>query len=95
MKIGDKIRILIKINHITLNELSETIGVSIPSLRRIENNQVFVDKKILYSIIWKLNYDDKELIDLYYKQNLEKEIVVKSKGGKVFIKMLWENLFLW
>ncbi|MCJ8341928.1 MAG: helix-turn-helix domain-containing protein [Cetobacterium sp.] len=51
MKIGDKIRILIKINHITLNELSETIGVSIPSLRRIENNQVFVDKKILYSII--------------------------------------------
>ncbi|SKA12248.1 Helix-turn-helix domain-containing protein [Cetobacterium ceti] len=85
MKVGDKIRILRKINNITLNELSEAIGISIPSLRKIENNQVFVDKKIIYSIISRLNYDDKELMDLYYKQNLEKEIIVKSKGGKVFI----------
>ena len=40
MKIGDKIRITRKINKITINDLANFLGISAPTLRKIESNEL-------------------------------------------------------
>ena len=83
MKIGNTIRILRKINNITLNELSKYIGVSVPTLRKMENNELFINLEITNLIARLLNND--ELKNLYYNQCLEKNVTVRVKGEKVYI----------
>lgn len=83
MRIGNRIRILRKINNVTLDELSKYIGVSAPTLRKMENNELFINLEITNLLAKLLNND--ELKNLYYNQCLEKNVTVKVKGGKVYI----------
>ncbi|MGY0395055.1 helix-turn-helix domain-containing protein [Fusobacterium sp. SYSU M8A802] len=83
MKIGNRIRILRKINNVTLDELAKYIGVSVPTLRKMENNELFINLEITNLIARLLNND--ELKNLYYNQCLEKNVTVKAKGEKVYI----------
>lgn len=87
MKIGDKIRILRKINKITINELSEYLNISAPTLRKIENNKLFVNMNIvkLLKNNSMINFKEKELLEYYYTQELKKEVVIQAKDEKVFI----------
>lgn len=87
MKIGDKIRILRKINKITINELAEYLKISAPTLRKIENNKLFINMDIINLLIQNPNFNLKkeELLEYYYNQKLEKELLVQVKQEKVFI----------
>lgn len=89
MKIGDRIRILRKINKITINELASILGISAPTLRKLENNQGFINIDIVKKIakIPTFEIKEEELLEYYYNQSqlLDKEVMVQIKGEKVYI----------
>lgn len=87
MKLGDKIRILRKINKITIAELAEYLKISVPTLRKIENNKLFINLDIIKLLInnSKIDLKEEELLEDYYKQKLEKEVLVQAKDEKIFI----------
>lgn len=87
MKIGDRIRISRKINQINLKELSEYLGISVPTLRKIEDNQLFVNKLLVDRLIQneKLNIDKKELFLYYSEQIFFEEVFVKKRNDKTYI----------
>ena len=47
MKIGDRIRILRKINKITISELAAYLNISAPTLRKMEKNQLFINMLVI------------------------------------------------
>lgn len=87
MKIGDRIRIFRKINKITISELAAYLNISAPTLRKMEKNQLFINMDIINLLTQNPNFDLKreELLEYYYDQKLEKELLVQVKQEKVFI----------
>ena len=87
MKIGDRIRIARKINKITAVELAKHIEISAPTLKKIEHNEGFVSLELIKKIVSypKINISEDELLEYYYEQNLEKEVVVRARDEKVYI----------
>lgn len=87
MKIGDRIRITRKINKITINDLSSFLGISAPTLRKMEANQLFIGfdliKKLLENPIFGKDY--KEIEEYYYNQELSKVVLVQVKDERVYI----------
>ena len=86
MKIGDRIRIFRKINKITIPELAAYLNISAPTLRKMEKNQLFINMDIINLLTQNPNFDLKreELLEYYYDQKLEKELLVESKTRKSF-----------
>lgn len=87
MKIGDRIRITRKINKITINDLANFLGISAPTLRKIESNELFINynliKKLLESPVFAK--DHKEIEEYYYNQELSKIVLVQAKSERIYI----------
>lgn len=87
MKIGDRIRITRKINKITINDLANFLGISAPTLRKIESNELFINynliKKLLESPVFAK--DHKEIEEYYYNQELSKVVLVQAKSERIYI----------
>jgi transcriptional regulator with XRE-family HTH domain len=87
MKIGDRIRITRKINKITINDLANFLGISAPTLRKIESNELFINynliKKLLESPVFAK--DHKEIEEYYYNQELSKIALVQAKSERIYI----------
>ena len=87
MKIGDKIRITRKINKITINDLANFLGISAPTLRKIESNELFINydliKRLLENPIF--TKDHKEIEEYYYNQELSKKVLVQVKSERIYI----------
>ena len=87
MKIGDKIRITRKINKITINDLANFLGISAPTLRKIESNDLFINynliKKLLENPVFAKDY--KEIEEYYYNQELSKVVLVQAKSERIYI----------
>lgn len=87
MKIGDKIRITRKINKITINDLANFLGISAPTLRKIELNELFINydliKKLLENPVFTKDY--KEIEEYYYNQELSKKVLVQVKSERIYI----------
>ena len=87
MKIGDKIRITRKINKITINDLANFLGISAPTLRKIESNELFINydliKRLLENPVF--TKDHKEIEEYYYNQELSKKVLVQVKSERIYI----------
>lgn len=87
MKIGDRIRITRKINKITINDLANFLGISAPTLRKIESNDLFINynliKKLLENPVFAKDY--KEIEEYYYNQELSKVVLVQAKSERIYI----------
>lgn len=87
MKIGDKIRITRKINKITINDLANFLGISAPTLRKIESNELFINydliKRLLKNPVF--TKDHKEIEEYYYNQELSKKVLVQVKSERIYI----------
>lgn len=87
MKIGDRIRITRKINKITINDLANFLGISAPTLRKIESNDLFINynliKKLLENPVFTKDY--KEIEEYYYNQELSKVVLVQAKSERIYI----------
>lgn len=87
MKIGDRIRITRKINKITINDLANFLGISAPTLRKIESNELFINynliKKLLENPVFAK--DHKEIEEYYYNQELSKVVLVQAKSERIYI----------
>ena len=87
MKIGDRIRISRKLNRVRIKDLVQELEISTPTLKKIENNEVFVNmiiiKKLLNNAM--LDLKENEMLEYYYNQKLEKEVSAKSKSNRVYI----------
>lgn len=87
MKIGDRIRISRKINKITINDLANFLGISAPTLRKIESNELFINynliKKLLENPVFAK--DHKEIEEYYYNQELSKVVLVQAKSERIYI----------
>lgn len=87
MKIGDRIRITRKINKITINDLANFLGISAPTLRKIESNELFINynliKKLLENPVFAK--DHKEIEEYYYNQELSKVVLVQVKSERIYI----------
>lgn len=87
MKIGDRIRITRKINKITINDLANFLGISAPTLRKIESNDLFINynliKKLLENPVFAK--DHKEIEEYYYNQELSKVVLVQAKSERIYI----------
>lgn len=87
MKIGDKIRIRRKINKITINDLANFLGISAPTLRKIESNELFINYNLIKKLLENPAFvkDQKEIKESYYNQELSKVVLVQSKSERVYI----------
>lgn len=87
MKIGDKIRVARKVKKITGVDLAKYIGISAPTLRKIENNQLFVTLELIKKIAKYPNIEttEEELKKYYCEQKLEKVVKIQNKGEAIFI----------
>lgn len=87
MKIGDRIRIARKINKITIKDLAQYLEISAPTLKKIEDNKLFVNIFIIKKLLDKpeLDLKEKDLLEYYYNQNLQKKVIVKTKDERVYI----------
>lgn len=87
MKIGDRIRITRKINKITINDLANFLGISAPTLRKIESNELFINydliKRLLENPVF--TKDHKEIEEYYYNQQLSKKVLVQVKSERIYI----------
>lgn len=87
MKIGDRIRITRKINKITINDLANFLGISAPTLRKIEANELFINydliKRLLENPVF--TKDHKEIEEYYYNQELSKKVLVQVKSERIYI----------
>jgi transcriptional regulator with XRE-family HTH domain len=87
MKIGDRIRITRKINKITINDLANFLGISAPTLRKIESNELFINydliKRLLENPVF--TKDHKEIEEYYYNQELSKKVLVQVKSERIYI----------
>lgn len=87
MKIGDRIRITRKINKITINDLANFLGISAPTLRKIESNELFINynliKKLLENPVFSKDYE--EIKEYYYNQELSKVVLVQAKSERIYI----------
>ena len=87
MKIGDRIRITRKINKITINDLANFLGISAPTLRKIESNDLFINynliKKLLENPVFTKDY--KEIEEYYYNQELSNVVLVQAKSERIYI----------
>lgn len=87
MKIGDRIRITRKINKITINDLSNFLGISAPTLKKIEDNKLFINYNLLKKLLENPFFakDKQEIEEYYYAQELSKTALVQVKKERVFI----------
>lgn len=87
MKIGDRIRIARKINKVTIKTLAEKLEISIPTLKKIENNELFVNMLIVRKLLNNLELDlkEKDMLMYYYDQKLQKKVAVNVKDERVYI----------
>lgn len=87
MKIGDKIRITRKINKITINDLANFLGISAPTLRKIESNELFINYDLIERLLENpvFTKDHKEIEEYYYNQELSKKVLVQVKSERIYI----------
>lgn len=87
MKIGDRIRIRRKINKITINDLANFLGISAPTLRKIESNKLFINYELVKKLLENPFFakDQKEIEESYYNQELSKVVLVQAKSERVYI----------
>jgi len=93
---GRRLKELRKEKHLTLEQMSERIGIDVRNLIKIENAQTFPRYKTLENIIKTLNLAPSDLFYFEHLQDTDKlkeKIIEKLNSDKDAVKFIYKILF--